>query len=57
MMTIAILSALVILLFRFDSPARDESNGSAVAGGADPGSHEHHHRASNPPASTRPATA
>ena len=56
MMTIAILSALVILLFRFDSPARDESNGSAVAGGADPGSHEHH-RASNPPASTRPATA
>jgi len=26
MLTIAILSALVILLFRFDSTARDESN-------------------------------
>jgi hypothetical protein len=55
-MTIAIVAALVILLFRFDSPARDESNRSAVAGGADPGSHEHH-RALNQPASTPPATA
>jgi hypothetical protein len=56
MITIAILSALVILLFRFDSDSPDESNGLAVAGGADPGSHERR-RALNPPASTRPATA
>ena len=56
MLTIAILSALVILLFRFDSDSPDESNDSVVAGGADPGNHGRG-RALNLPASTRPATA
>jgi len=54
-MTIAILSALVILLFRFDSNSSGESNDSVVTGGADPGRHGRG-RASNQPASTRPAT-
>jgi hypothetical protein len=56
MMTIAILSALVILLFRFDADSNGESNDSAVAGGGDPGHHARRHGL-NQPTSTPPATA
>jgi hypothetical protein len=56
MVTIAILSALVILLFRFEAHSYDESNDSILAGGVDPGHHGRRH-ALTKPASTPPATA
>jgi hypothetical protein len=55
-MTIAILSALVILLFRFDAESHGGSNDSVVAGGGDSG-HDGCREALDQPASTPPATA
>ena len=54
MVTIAILSALVILLFHIHSTARDD--GSVVVGGRCPGRCERSH-ALDQPASTSPAIA
>jgi hypothetical protein len=56
MVTIAILSALVILLFRFDADSSDKSHDSVVAGGGDSG-HRRRRHGLNRPASTRAATA
>jgi len=55
-MTIVILSALVILLFRFDADSSGGSDDSVVAGGADRG-HQGPRHGLNQPASTPPATA